>query len=112
MTHGGGEELAGLELLQSHGAGVGAEEQDEGHEGDVWDEFTGVAHQLSFVLQAVRPREGRPCGVHGLHREDKECFGAKPMLMSVPWYLSGKTLQGRDLKYCSLSVTMAAAYGG
>lgn len=51
-AHCGGEEGAGLELLQTHGAGVGAKEQDEGHEGDVRDELAGLPHQLSFVLQA------------------------------------------------------------
>lgn len=50
MTHGGREELAGLKLLQAHGAGVRAKEQDEGHEGDVGDKVAGLPHQLSFVL--------------------------------------------------------------
>lgn len=50
IAHSGGEEGAGLELLQPHGAGVGAKEQDEGHEGDVWDKVAGFAHQLAFVL--------------------------------------------------------------
>lgn len=49
-THGGGEERAGLELLQTHGAGVSAKEQDEGHEGDVWDKLAGLPHQLPIVL--------------------------------------------------------------
>lgn len=53
-THCGGEEGAGFELLQSHGAGVGTEEKDEGHEGDVRDELAGFSHQLALVLQAVR----------------------------------------------------------
>lgn len=33
------EKLAGFELLQTHGAGVCAEEQDEGHQCDIRDEF-------------------------------------------------------------------------
>lgn len=50
VAHSGGEERAGLELLQTHGAGVSAKEQDEGHEADVWDKLAGLPHQLSFVL--------------------------------------------------------------
>lgn len=66
LAHGCGEERAGLELLQTHGAGVGAEEQDKGHEGDVWDELAGLPHQLSFVLQALRLGERRPRGIRWL----------------------------------------------
>lgn len=65
-AHGGGEERAGLELLQRHGAGVGAKEQDEGHEGDVGHKVAGLPHQLALVLDALGPRERRPCGVHWL----------------------------------------------
>lgn len=72
FAHSGGEEGAGLELLQPHGAGVGAKEQDEGHEGDVWDEVAGLAHQLAFVLQALGPCERRPRGVHWLQGESKK----------------------------------------
>ncbi len=72
VTHSGGEERAGLKLLQTHGAGVSAKEQDEGHEGDVRDKLAGFPHQLSFVLQALCLCEGRPCGVHWLHRGNKE----------------------------------------
>lgn len=53
MAHSGREERAGLELLQTHRAGVSAKEQDEGHEGDVWDKLAGLPNQLSFVLQAL-----------------------------------------------------------
>lgn len=49
-AHSGGEELAELKLLQAHWAGVSAKEQDERHEGDVWDELAGLPHQLAFVL--------------------------------------------------------------
>ena len=70
-THGGGEERAGLELLQTHGAGVGAKEQDEGHEGDVGDGLARLPHQLPPVLQALRLCEGRPRGVHRLHGGNK-----------------------------------------
>lgn len=53
LAHSRGEEGAGLELLQTHGAGVGAKEQDEGHEGDVRDKLAGLPHQLSFILEAL-----------------------------------------------------------
>lgn len=69
LAHRGGEEGAGLELLQTHGAGVGAKEQDEGHEGDVRDELAGLPHQLSFVLQALSLGEGRPRGVRWLQKQ-------------------------------------------
>lgn len=68
LAHGRGEEGAGLELLQTHGAGVGAKEQDEGHEGDVRDELAGLPHQLSFVLQALGLGERRPRGVRWLQK--------------------------------------------
>lgn len=48
-THSGGEKGACFELLKTHGGGVGTEEEDEGHEGDVWDVATRLSHQLSFV---------------------------------------------------------------
>lgn len=72
VAHSCGEERAGLELLQTHGAGVGAKEQDEGHEGDVWDELAGLPHQLAFVLQALRLGEGRPRGVRWLQRQPRD----------------------------------------
>lgn len=68
LAHRRGEEGAGLELLQTHGAGIGPKEQDEGHEGDVRDKLAGLPHQLSFVLQALGLGEGRPCGVRWLQR--------------------------------------------
>lgn len=43
-TYSSREEWAGLKFLQTHGAGVGAKEKDEGHEGDVWHKVTGFAH--------------------------------------------------------------------
>lgn len=52
-THRGGKEAAGLELLQRHAAGVGPEEEDEGHEGDVRHVAAGLAHQLASVQQAL-----------------------------------------------------------
>ena len=72
VTHSGGEEGTGFELLQGHGAGVRAEEEDEGHEGDVRDEFAGPPHQLPSVLQALAPREGRPRGVQRLQGKSTE----------------------------------------
>lgn len=72
LAHSRGEERAGLELLQTHGAGVGAKEQDEGHEGDVWDKLAGLPHQLAFVLQALRLGEGRPRGVRWLQRQPRD----------------------------------------
>lgn len=49
-THSGGEKRTGFELLKTHGGGVGTKEEDEGHEGDVWDVMAGLSNQLSFVL--------------------------------------------------------------
>lgn len=44
MSYLGREVAAGLELLEGDGHGVGPEEQDEGHEGQVRDILTGAAH--------------------------------------------------------------------
>ena len=57
-AYGGGEETAELELLQTHGGSVGAEEQDEGHQGDVGDKVAGLAHQLASVLHTFRLGQG------------------------------------------------------
>lgn len=74
-THRGGEEGTGFELLETHGGGVGAEEEDEGHESDVWDVVAGLSNQLSFVLQALGLGERRPRGVQGLRRNKHRAQG-------------------------------------
>lgn len=51
--HLGGEVTAKLELLERHGHGVGAEEEDEGHEGQVRDVLAGLSHQRAAVLQTL-----------------------------------------------------------
>ena len=70
VAHCGGEEAARLELLQAHGAGVGPEEQDAGHEGDVRHEATGLSDQLPFVFQTLLRGQGRPGGVRCLQTQD------------------------------------------
>ena len=70
FTHCGGEEEAELELLQSHGAGVGPKEQDEGHQGDVRHVATGTSDQLPSELQTLLHVQGRPCGIHLLERQE------------------------------------------
>lgn len=42
--HLGGEIAAELELLERHRHGVGTEEEDEGHEGQVGDVLAGLSH--------------------------------------------------------------------
>lgn len=49
----GGEVAAELELLQRDRHGVGAKEKDEGHEGQVGDEFAGLSHQRASILHAL-----------------------------------------------------------
>lgn len=51
--HLGGEVAAELELLQRHRHGVGAEKEDEGHEGQVGDVLAGLAHQRASILQTL-----------------------------------------------------------
>lgn len=51
VAYRGGEKWTELELFQTHRAGVGAQKQDEGHEGDVRHIVTGLSHQLSAILQ-------------------------------------------------------------
>lgn len=51
--HLSGEVAAELELLQRHRHGVGAEEEDEGHEGQVGDVLAGLAHQRASILQTL-----------------------------------------------------------
>lgn len=51
--HLGREIAAELELLERHCHGVGAEEEDEGHEGQVWDVLAGLPHQRATVLQTL-----------------------------------------------------------
>lgn len=73
-TYSGGKVATGLEFLQGHGAGVSAKEEDEGHEGDVRDIVTVVAHKLTPVLQAVLGCQSCPVnGAVGL-QEKRECF--------------------------------------
>ena len=84
-THSGGEVGACFELLQTHGAGVGTKEEDERHEGDVWDKVAGLAYQLSFVLQALCLGEGRPCGIQRLHRANRVHHGQKENKYSNVW---------------------------
>lgn len=69
MTHSGGEEAAGLELLHTHGAGVSPKEQDKGHQGDVRHVVTSLSYQRPSVLQTLLPRQGRPGGILWLQRE-------------------------------------------
>lgn len=68
-AHRGGEEAARLELLQSHGAGVGPEEQDEGHQGDVRHVSTGLPHQNPLVLPTLVPGQSGPGGVLRLQEQ-------------------------------------------
>lgn len=63
MTYCRGEESAGLELLQSHGAGVGPKEQDEGHEGDVRHVVASVSNQKPSANLALLLSQQRPAGV-------------------------------------------------
>lgn len=68
-AHRGGEEAARLELLQSHGAGVGPEEQDEGHQGDVRHVSTGLPHQNPSILLTLVPGQSGPGGVLRLQEQ-------------------------------------------
>lgn len=70
ITHCGGEEAACLELLQSHGAGVGPEEQDEGHQGDVRHIVTGLFQQLASEPQTLLLGQGGPRGILLLQRQN------------------------------------------
>lgn len=72
ITHCGGEEAAGLELLQSHGAGVSPKEQDAGHQGDVRHVVAGLSDQLPTVLQTLLLVQGRPGGIHCLQRQGQK----------------------------------------
>ena len=64
LTYCCGEEAARLELLQTHGAGVGPEEQDEGHQGDVRHIAAVLPDQIPAVLQTLLHVEGGPGGIH------------------------------------------------
>lgn len=80
VTHCGGEEAARLELLQTHGAGVGPKEQDEGHQGDVRHVATGLSDQPPSVLQTLLPAQGRPGGIYWLERQgQKGAFNQQAM---------------------------------
>ena len=48
--HLGGEVPAELELLERHRHGVGAEEEDEGHEGQIGDVLAGLSDQRASVF--------------------------------------------------------------
>lgn len=74
VTHCGGEEAARLELLQSHGAGVGPKEQDEGHQGDVRHIATGLSNQLPSILLTLLHAQGRPGGIYWLRRRGQRSF--------------------------------------
>lgn len=52
-SHLGGEVATELELLEGDGHGVGPEEQDEGHEGQVRDVLTGVSQQGAAILHTL-----------------------------------------------------------
>lgn len=52
-TYSGWEITAGFEFLQSHGAGVGAKEEDKRHEGDVRDVVAAVAHKVASIFPAL-----------------------------------------------------------
>lgn len=47
------EVAAELELLERNGHGVGAKEEDEGHEGQVGDILTGGPHQGAAIFLTV-----------------------------------------------------------
>ena len=53
IRHLGGEVAAELELLEGDGHGVRAEEEDEGHEGQIGDVLAGLSHQRASVLQTL-----------------------------------------------------------
>lgn len=67
-THCCGEESTCLELLQSHGAGVGPKEQDEGHQGNVRHIITGLSDQQPSELLTLMLGQGRPGGILRLER--------------------------------------------
>lgn len=68
-----GEVAAELELLERNSHGVGAKEEDEGHEGQVGNILTGVPHQHTAVLHTLFLTQLTPvqvCQVK-LQRQDK-----------------------------------------
>lgn len=67
FSHLGGKVAAKFELLQRDGHGVGAEEQDEGHERQIRDKLAGASHQLATVFQTLLLAELTPvqsCYIH------------------------------------------------
>ena len=62
-----GEVAAELELLERDGHGVRAEEEDEGHQSQIRDVFTGVPHQHTSVLHTLLLTQLTP--VHVRHVE-------------------------------------------
>lgn len=83
-TYCGGEKAARLELLQTHGAGVGPKEQNEGHQGDVRHIATGLSDQTSSVLQTLLPGQGCPGGIHWLDKEFPLLFDQ--LNNFIPWH--------------------------
>lgn len=65
------EKSAGFELLQTHGAGVCAQEQNERHERDVGHVATGWTDQLSAPFRTLGARQRCPRRVHVLLREQR-----------------------------------------
>lgn len=67
FSHLGRKVAAKFELLQRDGHGVGAEEQDEGHERQIGDKLAGASHQLATVFQTLFLAELTPvesCYIH------------------------------------------------
>lgn len=58
--HLGGEVAAELELLEGDGHRVGAEEEDEGLEGQIWDVVAGISHQRTSVVQTLLHAQQAP----------------------------------------------------
>lgn len=68
------EVAAELELLKRNSHGIGAKEEDEGHEGQVRNILTGVPHQRAAILHTLFLTQLTPvqvCQVK-LQRQDKD----------------------------------------
>lgn len=70
MAYCRGEESAGLELLQRHGAGVGPKEQDEGHEGDVRHKAAGISNQSPVNHLTLLLGQRCPAGILWLQTQE------------------------------------------
>lgn len=66
------EKSAGFELLQAHGAGVCAEEQNEGHQRDIRDVFTCWSEQLTAPLHTLCAGQRHPGRVQVMLRRHKQ----------------------------------------